>query len=138
MKLRLLLVAAFALCLSAQAQEPTPPPAVGETLLHPLSITIGGSSSLSFSATAQERAVQSVELQIEQRRAVQAASAETPGLWRASFWKYLPTSTGGSLNSPTTSDIDPAITPGYLLLSDRVLERKVSAADKTTAVLFGQ
>ncbi|MEO8951296.1 MAG: hypothetical protein ABI362_04700 [Chthoniobacterales bacterium] len=122
--------------LSAQAQEPTPPAAVGEARLHPLSITIGGDHDAPSSATAQELAVQSIELQIEQQRATEAASAELPGLWRASFWKYLPRSTGGTLNSPIAGDDDPVLTPGYLMLSARLLEREVNASDKVTKLLF--
>lgn len=80
--------------------------------------------------------MQSIELQIEQQRATEAASAELPGLWRASFWKYLPRSTGGTLNSPIAGDDDPVLTPGYLMLSARLLEREVNASDKVTKLLF--
>lgn len=133
---RLAFVAAFLFCLSVQAQEPAPVAAVGETLLHPLSITLGGHLDAPSLATAQGLAVQSVTLQIEQQRATEAASAELPGLWRASFWKYLPKSTGDTLNSPIAGDDDPVLTPGYLMLSARLLEHEVDASDKMTKLLF--
>lgn len=76
--------------------------------------------------------------QIELRRAAEAATAELPSFWRASFWKYLPKSSGGTLNSPIAGDDDPAVTPAYLMLSARLLEREANASDKTAKLLFSK
>lgn len=137
-KRRLVSVAASLFCLSAQAQETSSTAAVGETLLHPLSISIGDQLNAPFPATAEESAVQSVAFQLEQKRAAEAAAAELPGLWRASFWKYLPRSTGGTMNSSIVSDDDSVLTPAYLMLSARLLERQVDASDKRTKLLFSK
>jgi hypothetical protein len=138
-KRRLLSVAICLICLSTKAQQPTPPTAVGETLLHPLSISLGDHLNARSSTGLQALTVRSIGLQIDQKRTAEAAAAETPGLWRASFWKYLPRSSGDSLNSPIAEDdTDSMVTPGYLLLSARLLERKAEASDKTAKYLFAR
>jgi hypothetical protein len=136
-KRHLIAVTALLFCLSAQAQEPTPSPTVGETLLHPLSITIGGHLDARSRATSEEVAVRYLGDQIEQKRAAEAATAQLPSFWRA-FWKYLPKITGGTMNSAIAGDDDPAVTPAYLMLSARLLEREADASDKTVKVLFSK
>jgi hypothetical protein len=150
-KRRLIPVTALLFGFSAQAQEPTPSSTVGETLLHPLSITITGhldapSPATSLTghldarspATSGELAVRYIGDQIEQKRAAEAAAAQLPAFWRASFWKYLPKSSGGTMNSPIAGDDDPVTTPTYLTLSARLLEREVEASDKATKLLFAK
>ena len=129
---------AFFFCHSVQAAEPTAEATAGETLLHPLSITITGHLASPPRPTSQELAVRYIENQIEQKRAMEAAAARLPVLWRASFWKYLPKSTGGTMNSSIAGDDDPLVTPTYLMLSARLLEREAEASDKTAKLLFGK
>ncbi|MFZ1220680.1 MAG: hypothetical protein WAO00_15405 [Chthoniobacterales bacterium] len=120
-----------------QAQEEA---AAGETLLHPLSITITGHLAPPPRSTAEQRAVQYLENQIEQKQAAEAAAAQLPAFWRAPFWKYLPKSTGGTMNSPGIGggDDDPAVTPTYLMLSARLLEREAAASDKAAKLFFAK
>jgi len=129
---------AFLFCHSGQAQEPTAGSTVGETLLHPLSITITGHFAAPPGPTSTELAVRYIGNQIEQKRAAEAATAQLPAFWQASFWKYLPKSTGGTMNSPITRDDDPVVTPTYLMLSARLLEREAEASDKTAKLLFAK
>jgi hypothetical protein len=103
-----------------------------------LTITIGDLLHPPSSATAQEFTVKSVGLQIEQKRASEAAATELPGLWRASFWQYLPASSGRTLNSPIAGEDDSVLTPGYLRFPTRQLERKVIASDRTMELLFSR
>jgi hypothetical protein len=128
----------FLFCHSAHAQEPTAEATVGETLLHPLSITITGHLIAPPRPTSEELAVRYLENQIEQKRAAEATAAQLPAFWRASFWKYLPKSTGGTMNSPVASDDDPVMTPTYLMLSARLLEREAEASDKTAKLFFAK
>jgi hypothetical protein len=76
--------------------------------------------------------------QIEQKRAADTAAFQLPAFWRASFWKYLPRSTGGTMNSPVGSEDDPFFTPTYLTLSARLLEREAEASDKTAKLFFAK
>ena len=128
----------FLFCHPTQAQERTAEAAVGEMLLHPLSITITGHLAPPPRSTAEQRAVQYLENQIEQKHAAEAAAAQLPALWRAPFWKYLPKSTGGTMNSPVGSDDDPFFTPTYLTLSARLLEREAAASDKAAKLFFAK
>jgi hypothetical protein len=128
----------FLFCRSAHAQESTAEGTVGEMLLHPLSITITGHLTAPPRPTSEELAVRYLENQIEQKQAAEVAAAQLPAFWRASFWKYLPKSTGGTMNSPVGSDDDPVVTPTYLMLSARLLEREAEASDKTAKLLFAR
>jgi hypothetical protein len=128
----------FLFCRSAQAQEATAEATVGETLLHPFSITITGHLAAPPRATWEERALRYLENQIQEKRAAEAAEGQLPAFWRASFWKYLPKSTGGTMNSPVTGDDDPFMTPSYLMLSARLLEREAEASDKAAKLFFAK
>jgi hypothetical protein len=128
----------FLFCHSVQAQEPPTEATVGETLLHPLSITITGEFAAPPRPTSEELAVRYLVNQIEQKRAADTAAFQLPAFWRASFWKYLPKSTGGTMNSPVSRDDDPVMTPTYLMLSARLLEREAEASDKTAKLLFAK
>ena len=128
----------FLFCHSVQAQEPTAEAAVGEMLLHPESITITGQFTALPRPTSGELAVRYLVNQIEQKRAVDTAASQLPAFWRASFWKYLPKSTGGTMNSPVGSEDDPFFTPIYLTLSARLLEREAEASDKTAKLFFAK
>jgi hypothetical protein len=127
----------FLFCHSAQAQEPSVEATIGETLLHPLSITITAHLAAPPRPTSEELAVRYLENQIEQKRAAEATSTQLPAFWGASFWKYLPSS-AGTMNSPVARDDDPVVTPTYLMLSARLLEREVVASDKTAKLLFAK
>ncbi len=119
---------------SARAQEP----AVGELLLHPADIVISGRLETSPDAKTGKFAVEFIGKEIDLKRAADEAAARLPAFWKASFWKYLPVDPGGTLNSPTVSDDDPFLTPAYLTLAGRLLEREVIASDKRTELLFGK
>lgn len=137
-KCRFISAGAFVFCISVQAQEPTPASAVGETLLNPLSITIAGHLDAPLRTRSTELATRYIGDQIERKRAAEAAEVQLPAFWSASFWKYLPKSSGGTLNSAVAGDDDPVVTPTYLTLSDRLLEREVDISDKTAKLLFAK
>ena len=137
-KCRLIFVGVLVFCISVRAQEPSPASALGETLLHPLSITLTGHLDVPSRPTSTELATKYIGDQIEQKRATEAAAAQLPAFWSASFWKYLPKSSGGTLNSPTTRDDDPAVTPTYLMLTARLLEREADMSDKTAKLFFAK
>jgi hypothetical protein len=121
-----------ALC---RAQSPTPT-ATGQTLLHPEQITISRRFEAPLGPTAVERGIKSVGEQIDAQRAADAARLEISPIWDSSIWRYLPTDSAQTLNSPVASDDDPFFTPGYLKVSARQLDYQLKKSERASQELL--
>jgi len=124
----------------ARAQDLTPRPGVGATLLDSFSITITGHFESPSRATAEQAAIQNISDQIDRKRDAGAAEAATDLLWKASFLKFIPIALGGhpeAMMSPVVRDDDPFFTPEYLKLSGRLLDRELAASEKRSLSFFG-
>lgn len=81
----LILIVSLCAWLSARAQDATPTPAVGATLLDPSSITLTGHLE-SSGPTTVELAIRHIQKQIDQLHADDAARSPLDPFWEASFW----------------------------------------------------
>jgi hypothetical protein len=125
---------------SARAQDLTPKPSVGDTLLDPSSITITGHFESPSRASAVQLAIRNISDQIDRKRDADAAEAAMDRLWTASFLGFIPIKPGGhpgTMNSPVEKEDDPFFTPAYLTVVSRQLDREVAASDKRAKFLFG-
>jgi hypothetical protein len=89
---------------------------------------------------ALELATRFIGDQIDKKRNAEAAEATIDRLWKASFLGLIPIKPGGhpgTMNSPIEKDDDPFLTPAYLTVVSRQLDREVAASDKRARFLFG-
>jgi hypothetical protein len=103
-------------------------------------ITLGNDFQLSRGPTWTDRAVKIIENQIEQKRAAELEKASSQGaFWGARFWDYLPKGSG-SLNSPVTDidEDDPFITPSYLMLANKSLDRQIAESEARSRLFFSK
>jgi hypothetical protein len=127
-----MLIAVFA-CLSARAQDATPKPSVGDTLLNPSSIKLTGYFESRMRDATFERAVRHIGDQIEQRRAADAARSPLEPFWKASFWRYVPFAPGGVQRATD----DPFLTPAYLAVPGRQIDYEMTVSEKRALFQFG-
>ena len=132
----LLMAASVACALCVHAQTPEPSPAIGDALLHPDQITITGHFEATLGLTAIERSVEFIAEQIEAKRAADVARMHVSPIWDLAFWRYLPTDSSRTLNSPVMSEDDPFLTPDYLKVSARQLDYELSKAERTSQELL--
>jgi hypothetical protein len=135
--LRLILILSLCACLSAGAQNASPSPAVGSTLLDPSSITLTGHLELSDRPTAVELAIQHVQKQIDQQRADDAARSPLEPFWKASFWdsplwKLIPIPMG----LPKTNVDDPFFTPAYMTVISKQQDYEMKRFEKEAQKIF--
>jgi hypothetical protein len=71
---------------STRAQDLTPKPSVGNTLLAPSSITITGHFESPIRASAVQLAIRNINDQIDRKRDADAAEAAIDRLWKASVF----------------------------------------------------
>jgi len=130
-----LIAATVGLTVAVHAQEATPTPGTGETLLHPEAITITGHLEAVLGPTVGQRAAKSIGGQIDAKRATEVGS-QLSFLWDLSIWRYLPADPGSTLNSPVGSQDDPFFTPTYLTVFGRQLEYQLKQSEKSNIDLF--
>lgn len=128
----LMLTALFA-CLSARAQDATPKPAVGDTLLNPSSIKLTSYFESRPREAAFELAVRHIGDQIDRKRAADAARSPLESFWKASFWRYIPFAPGGVQRATD----DPFFTPAYLTTPGRQIDLEMAVAEKRALFQFG-
>ena len=126
--------ATCAICL--RAQDATPPPATGQTLLHPEQITITGHFEAPLGPTAVERGIKAIGEQIDAKRATDAARFQISPVWDLAIWRYLPSDPAHTLNSRVASDDDPFFTPDYLKVSARQLDYQLKKSERASQELL--
>ena len=121
---------------------------VGSVLLAPSMIKITGQFEMSPGPSTLELAIRSLEQQMDQKRATEAARSPLESFWKEPFWKYLPADPGGTLNSPVGALPDnlaqnplhlddPFYTPAYLTLQGQQLEHELAVSEKRGLWFFG-
>jgi hypothetical protein len=124
--------------LSVRGQADAPTVTTGDILQHPSRITIVGHFEVPSSSTSVlELAERSIAAQIDQKRAADAANAQTHPIWSLAIWRYFPANPGGTLNSPVVKDDDPFFTPEYLKVRGRQLDYETRVSDKASLRFFG-
>lgn len=133
---RLILIFSVCVCLSAHAQDATPKPAVGSTLLDPSSITLTGHLE-SSGPTTVELAIRHIQKQIDQQHAEDAARSPLEPFWKASFWdsplwKLIPIPMG----PPKTNVDDPFFTPAYMTVISKQQDYEMKRFEKEAQKIF--
>lgn len=119
----------IATALHVHAQQP---PAAGEILLHPEQIKVTGTFEMPARPAAVERAINSVDEQIDAKRAAEAARIRISPIWELAIWRYLPSDPANTLNSPVASDDNAFLTPEYLKIAARQLDLHVKKSDQAS------
>jgi len=124
-------------CLSAQAQDTAPGPAVEVTLLDPSSITITGHLETPGHSLTRELALRHIAEQIEKKRAEDAARSPLEPFWKASFWNsplwiFVPL----PLGQPRPNDDNPFFTPAYLTVYSRQDDAELARFEKEGRAIF--
>ncbi len=88
--------------------------------------------------TTIDRAVRSIEQQIEEKRAAEADRSLIHQFWEARFWssplmKLIPIPMG-----PQRLVEDPFVLPAYLTVSERQSDYQLRLSDKRAGILLGQ
>jgi hypothetical protein len=128
----------------AQTEERNIKPIVASLLLDSSAITLTNHFEVSTAPTTLELAIQSLEKQIDQKRADDAVRSTLEPFWQASFWKYIPIGrmaaggASGVIPSPIVKQDDPFFLPEYLKVSARQLDREMAASEKRSQLLFGR
>ena len=133
---RVLLTASVVFAVCAHAQDATPTPSARDVLLYPSHITLTGHFEAPLGPTAVERVIQSVDEQIDVKRAADAARSQIAPLWDLRVWRYLPADPAHTLNSPVASDGDPFFTPDYLKVSGRQLDYQFKKSERASQELL--
>ena len=133
---RLILIFSLCACLSAHAQDASPTPAVGTTLLDPSSITLTGHLE-SSAPTTVELAIRHIQKQIDQQRADDAGRSPLEPFWKASFWdsplwKFIPIPMG----PPKTNVDDPFFTPAYMTVISKQQDYEMKRFEKSAQKIF--
>jgi hypothetical protein len=127
---RLVFAASAAWALCVRAQDATPTPATGKTLIQPEQITISGHFEAPLGPTILDRGIRSVGEQIDAKRAADAVRLQLSPIWDLAIWRYLPTDPAKTLNSRVASDDDPFFTPDYLKVSARQLDYQLKKSER--------
>jgi hypothetical protein len=151
-KSRLILILSLWACVSARAQDASPSPAVGSTLLDPSSITLTGHLE-SSAPTTVELAIRHSQEQIDQRHAYDAKRSPLEPFWNASFWdspllilfprpvRLLKDNENDSFYTPaymtsSSRQDDPFFTPAYMTLFRRQQDYKMKSFEKEAQKIF--